>query len=139
MPRVKAKPKTPEPDRDLVEIDRRARQQVSNRSGHRVGHPDANPYDLVADAVMEAVGDAVFAGLASPDFREALRVRGLTLMPTPPQAPPAPADWADKALDLMGAYGNLADPLSVVDELWETAWQCGHTAALTAELPSATL
>lgn len=119
--------------RALEALDRRTRQRIADRSGHRAGHPDANPYNTAADALFEAIGDAFFLAIEGPDFREALRLRGLALVPAPPEAPAAPADWAEDALDLMGAHGSLADPLGVIDALWAKAWQDGYAARAAAE------
>lgn len=120
-------------ERALLAMDRRARQRIADRSGHRAGHPDANPYNLVADALFDAMGDALFLAIEGPDFQEALRLRGLALVPAPPEAPQAPADWADEALDLMGAHGSLTDPLGVIDALWAKAWQGGYAARAARE------
>lgn len=86
-------------------------------------------YDMVADALMTAVGDAVFAAINSPDFAHELRERhGLVIGPAADEAPAAPFEWAERVMDFANVDGRPTDPLELIDELWSEAWRAGYEA-----------
>lgn len=116
-------------DRELQELDDAVRVRIGRRAA-RVG--TASPYDLVAEALLHTIGDAVISSLASEEFESALRDRGYVVVPVATTPPEAPEAWLYDALDLMGAGGQLVDPTGRMEQLWAVAWRAGYAAARTA-------
>jgi hypothetical protein len=108
--------------REQQRHDRRARRVVDARSEDPATAPLR---DVLHDSLMEVMADALFDAIHSPGFRQMLAERGLALAPASDEQPTAPQEWAERALDLFGAYGALADPIEVVDELYRDAHRNG--------------
>jgi hypothetical protein len=77
---------------------------------------------------MEVMVDSLREAIHSPGFTQMLAARGLALTPASDEQPVAPQEWAERALDLFGAYGTLVDPIQVVDELYRDAHRDGWEA-----------
>jgi hypothetical protein len=89
-----------------------------------------SPYDQLSDALMDCINDAVFDAIHSPGLAAALAGRGYIIVPRiePGQVTQAPLDWVQDAADLIGASGDVADPMERIDDLYHRAWTAGFHA-----------
>ncbi len=112
--------------RRLLLMEQAARAAVDRRAERAA---TASPYDVLGDALMHVISDRVFAAIAAPDFAQALRERGYTVVPAGLTTPPPPPEaWSHDAIDLHGAESTPVDLGALVDELWACAWQAGWDA-----------
>jgi hypothetical protein len=124
--------------REDAELARQREQQRHDRHVRRVidarsSDPATAPLrDVLHDSLMEVMADALFDAIHSPGFRQMLAERGLALAPASDERPIAPQEWAERALDLFGAYGSLVDPIEVVDELYRDAHRNGWESRAAA-------
>lgn len=121
--------------RRRVAFDKACRARVDARNADPA---TASPYDMLADSLMDTIGDGVFAAIIGPDFADALRQRGLVLAPLVEESavPGAPDEWMQTGLDLIGAHGEMKDPLSLLADLWEEAWRAGWSAHAASPDPA---
>jgi hypothetical protein len=106
----------------LQAADRAAREALYARP--------AGPHDALADSLMDLITDEVFKALIGPDFAAELALRGYQVVPVPAgDVPVAPVEWMDDGLDVViGAAGELRDPLAHLDDMWRRAYLAGWQA-----------
>lgn len=111
--------------REGIELERAARDAVN------VGAD--SPLDLVAESIWDAVSDAVFASITSPEFAARLDHHGLALVPVCREVPEAPLAWSEDAIELMGYRSTVVDCLNHIHDLWKRAYTAGWQAAHASE------
>jgi hypothetical protein len=84
-----------------------------------------------ADAICEAISDAVGESLAQGQFQEFLRARGWALVHVGDgTCPDPPAQWLHDGLDM--TESGWHDPVGRLEELWRQAWTEGELAGRAA-------
>ncbi|MDQ0376595.1 hypothetical protein [Amycolatopsis thermophila] len=102
-----------------------AEQQAWAAAGERRHAVDQLP-ERPADAVCEAVGDAVAEALATGAFDEHLRGKGWVLVHVGDgTCPEPPTTWLHEGLDLTEP-GGLVDPIGHLAAMWREAWEAGN-------------